>query len=111
MRTNTKRLANGRHDKAKTNSERRSGGGASRTNLPADPRTLTVHLPLRLHRRGGRKLIVGPDGLIRLPNHARVDNALIKALARAHRWQKLIETGTYPDPLVIVPRSDNGFNL
>ena len=32
---------------------------------------------------------------MRFSAHKRVDNALLKALARAHRWQRLIESGEY----------------
>jgi hypothetical protein len=31
----------------------------------------------------------------RSPNPARIDNTLIKALARAYGWQKLLDNGTY----------------
>jgi hypothetical protein len=54
-----------------------------------------VHVPLKLHKRGGRKLVVSPDGVVSLPRRAQIDNTLVKALARAFRWQKLIENGTY----------------
>ena len=60
-----------------------------------DRRTLTVRIPLKLHKRGGRKLVVSPDGVVTIPRGARIDNTLVKALARAYRWQKLIENGTY----------------
>ncbi len=60
----------------------------------ADGRTLTVRLPITLRKRGGRKTIVTPDGspACAAPR-ARVDNTMVKALARAFRWRKLIETG------------------
>jgi hypothetical protein len=67
----------------------------SRATLSTDKQTLTVHVPLTLHRRGGRKLVVSPDGVIELARRPRIDNALVKALARAHRWQRLLENGTY----------------
>jgi hypothetical protein len=54
-----------------------------------------VHVPLKLHKRGGRKLVISPDGVITLPRRTRIDNTLVKALARAYRWQTLIENGTY----------------
>ena len=74
-----------------------SGEGSPRvrTTLSADQRTLTIHVPLKVHRRGGRKLVVTPYGVIGLPVRLRVDNALVKALARAHRWRTLLENGTY----------------
>ena len=59
-----------------------------------DQRTITVHLPLVFKRRGGRKLVVAPDGAAWAPP-PKVDNAMVKALARAFRWRRLLETGVY----------------
>ena len=57
---------------------------------------VTVHVPLTLRRRGSRKLVLAPDGTPKAPSaRARIDNALVKAVARAYRWRKLIETGVY----------------
>ena len=62
-----------------------------------DGRTLAVRVPLALAKRGGRKLILAPDGT--MPAHGarqpRVDTAIVRALARAHRWQRMIETGRF----------------
>ena len=45
-----------------------------------------------IRNRGGRKLVITPEGEThRL--RPRVDRALVKALARAHRWQRLLESG------------------
>jgi hypothetical protein len=74
---------------------RRQASPQRRGSVSPDRRTLTIHVPLKLHRRGGRKLIVSPDGIIALPLRARIDSTLVKALARAFRWQKLLENGTY----------------
>ena len=64
--------------------------------LGPDGRTLIVHVPMTFKTRGGRKLVVSPDGV---PSWARprtrIDNAMVKALARAFRWRKLLETGVY----------------
>lgn len=61
-----------------------------------DGRTLTVRVPISLRRRGGRKLVITPDGSNPwMPPRVRVDSALVKALARAFRWRKLLETGVY----------------
>jgi hypothetical protein len=58
--------------------------------------TLIVQIPLRLRKRGGRKLVVVPEGTTPYaPQRARVDNAMVKAIARAHRWRHLLETGAY----------------
>ena len=52
-------------------------------------------VPLAIRKRGGRKLVPVPGGTDPVPDRPRVDNAMIKALARAFRWRKLLETGTY----------------
>ncbi|MDX9859286.1 MAG: hypothetical protein RBS99_00070 [Rhodospirillales bacterium] len=58
--------------------------------------TITVRVPMTFRRRGGRKLVIAPDGATAwMPPRARVDNALVKALARAFRWRKLLEAGVH----------------
>jgi hypothetical protein len=47
---------------------------------------------MRLQRRSGRKLIVTPKGAVPTPKPSR-DETLIKALVRAHRWWRRIESG------------------
>jgi hypothetical protein len=57
-------------------------------------RTIKVHVPMTLKRRGGRKLIIAPDGAADWATpQPRIDDTLIKALARAWRWRMMIETG------------------
>ena len=58
------------------------------------PGTITLHVPFRLQQCGGRKRVVTPDGRPLTPQ-PQVDNALVKALARAHRWKRLLDTGDY----------------
>ena len=48
-----------------------------------------------LRKRGGRKVVFAPEGVTRRPPPRRIDNAMVKALARAFRWRKLMETGIY----------------
>jgi hypothetical protein len=55
--------------------------------------TLTIRIPMRLQRRGGRKLIVTPEGVAAPAQKPRRDEALVKALVRAHRWRRKIESG------------------
>jgi hypothetical protein len=40
-------------------------------------------------------VIIAPDGDAWAPANPRPDETLIRALARAHRWKRLIEEGTY----------------
>ena len=64
--------------------------------LSDDGRTLTVRVPMAFAKRGGRKSVISPDGVSTLPSsRPRVDSALVKALARAFRWRKLLETGVH----------------
>lgn len=58
-------------------------------------RTLTVHVALALGKRGGRKLVLAPEGGPAWSGRPRVDNAMVKALARAHRWKRMLETGEF----------------
>ena len=61
-----------------------------------DAEIVSVQIPLRLRKHGGRKLLVAPEGAIAwAPQRARVDTALVKAIARAHRWRRMLESGEY----------------
>lgn len=66
-----------------------------RASMSRDRKTLTVHVPLKLRKRGGRKLVLTPEGETWPPPRPRVDTTMVKALARAHRWKRLLETGQY----------------
>jgi hypothetical protein len=66
----------------------------TRATVSADGETITVHIPLTFRKRGGRKLVVTPDGAEWAPR-PRVDNAMVKALARAFRWRKMLDEGVH----------------
>jgi hypothetical protein len=66
----------------------------TRATISADGETITVHIPLAFRKRGGRKLVVTPDGAAWAPR-PRVDNTMVKALARAFRWRKMLDEGVY----------------
>jgi hypothetical protein len=52
--------------------------------------------PMTWKRRGGQKVIIAPDGGDAwAPAKARPDETLIRALARAHRWKRLLEAGRF----------------
>ena len=67
----------------------------SEISLSPDGSTITVFLPMAWRRRGGRKVIVAPPGCEDWAPPPKIDRALVKALARAHRWQRLLESGAY----------------
>ena len=49
---------------------------------------MTLHVPFRVVKRGGRKEMHLPDGAA---PPRRIDNTLVKALARAFRWKRMLE--------------------
>ena len=62
-----------------------------------DGRTVTVRVPISIRRRGGRKLVLAPDGaaITVTPVARHVDTAMVKAIARAFRWREMLESGAY----------------
>jgi hypothetical protein len=78
------------------------------------PGTVKVHVPMAFAIRGGRKMIIsdiphnpgerlhqsveGAWTTLKLSRHAasqRTNNAMLRALAKAYRWRRLIESGTF----------------
>lgn len=65
--------------------------------LCRDGHTIKVFVPMTFQRRGGRKLIIAPDGANDwVQPQPKQDNTLIKAIARAKRWQRMLESGKVP---------------
>lgn len=56
---------------------------------------VTIKVPFAIRKRGGRKLVFAPDGATMPPPTAHIDSTLVKAIARAFRWQKMLETGQF----------------
>ncbi|WP_323771984.1 hypothetical protein [Antarctobacter sp.] len=56
------------------------------------PETVTVHIPFRLVKRGGRREMHLPEGAT---HSRRTDSTLVKALARAFRWKRMLESGEF----------------
>ncbi len=61
----------------------------SRTPIPD---TVTLHVRFRVVKRGGRKEMQLPD-CVKQPR--RTDSTLVKALARAFRWKRMLESGEF----------------
>jgi hypothetical protein len=57
------------------------------------PDSLTLRVPLRLAWRGGRKEIILPQ--CTLAPRTRTDDTLVKALARAFRWKRMLASGQF----------------
>lgn len=60
-----------------------------------DDRTVTVRIPLVFKKHGGRKTVISPDGRAWEPSEPLVDSALVRAFARAFRWQRMLDDGTH----------------
>jgi len=58
----------------------------------AIPETITIHVPLHIVKRGGRKEMILPTSA---PVQRKMDNTLVKALARAFRWKRMLESGEF----------------
>ena len=56
------------------------------------PETVMLHVPFRIVKRGGKKEMQMPEGATQ---SQRTDNTLVKALARAFRWKRMLESGKY----------------
>lgn len=59
---------------------------------------LCIHVPLKLKRHGGRKLVILPQDAATAqlpPSQSRFDDTLMNGIAKAWRWQALYERGNY----------------
>ena len=56
------------------------------------PETVTLHVQFRVVKRGGRKEMQLPDGT---KQSRRTDSTLVKALARAFRWKRMLDSGEF----------------
>jgi hypothetical protein len=77
--------------------------------------TVTVRVPLAIRKRGGRKVVVSPDGSVlpTAPRHVatNADPSLLKALGRAFRWKRLLDDGTFASvsDIARVEKIDRGY--
>lgn len=61
-----------------------------------DGQSLTVHVPMKFRKIGGCRRIITPDGApVFAPARAAPDSTIAKALGRAYRWKKMMETGKH----------------
>ena len=70
------------------------------------PETVTLHVPFRLVKRGGRKEMQLPEGAAQ---PRRTDSTLVKALARAFRWKRMLESGEFTTIAELAEREDIAF--
>ncbi len=58
--------------------------------------TTTTEIAMNFYRRGVKTVIIKPDGSRVLERkEAKVDNSMVKAIARGFRWQRLMLNGAH----------------
>lgn len=62
-----------------------------RPRISRDGQTMIITVPISMRRTGGRKKVVTPPGATPWLPAPQPDNTITKALARAHRWQGMLE--------------------
>lgn len=70
----------------------------AKSKINRDGKTITVRVPISIRKRGGRKIVLTPHGIEQdsaslRPRH--IDQAMVKAFARAFRWREMLEFGTF----------------
>ena len=78
-------------------SNQNTGGRGNEPSITGDGRTVTARVPISIRKRGGRKLVLAPDrtNVTAAPVRRHIDNAMVKAIARAFRWREMLKNGTY----------------
>lgn len=67
-----------------------------RPKVSTDGRTMMVSISISFRRQGGRRKVFTPSHAPAWsPPPARVDNTVVKALVRAHRWRSMLEANLY----------------
>jgi len=74
-----------------------------------ETKTVTIHIPFQIRKRGGRKeMVLPPGGQVQRP---RIDNTVVKALARAFRWKRLLEQGAYSSVTELAEKENIGMSF
>jgi hypothetical protein len=74
--------------------------------------SLTIRVPLTVRHRPGRKTVLTLEGAAADGSIAtRSDPAMVKALARAFRWKRMLEDGRYASisEIAVAEKIDRGF--
>lgn len=70
------------------------------------PDTVTLHVPFRIVKRGGRKEMQLPE---EAAQRRHTDGTLVKALARAFRWKRMLDSGEYASISELAERENISF--
>jgi len=71
------------------------GGPVARERRDAGQVKLSTFIPLKIRKRGGRKVVLRPDGQVEAAAKVatQIDQPLLVALTRAFYWQQLLDDG------------------
>jgi hypothetical protein len=72
--------------------------------------TISVHVPFSIRKYGGRKQVVGPADAPTSDSRPRADSTLVKALARAFRWKRMLESGEFTTVKELAVHEKLGFS-
>lgn len=72
--------------------------------------TISVHVPFVLRKYGGRKQVVMPADAPADAQRLQVDGTLVKALARAFRWKRMLESGEFATVKELAEHEKLGFS-
>ena len=68
---------------------------------------LTTEIPMTFRRRAGKAVIVLPNGQRAIERReALIDNAMVKLIARGHRWHRQLFDGTHAS-IADIAKSEN----
>lgn len=71
-------------------------GSLGRPKVSRDGRTMVISIPITFRRQGGRRKVVTPSHAPPwAPLPVRLDNTIVKALVRAHRWRGMLESNQF----------------
>ena len=75
--------------------------------LVADGDNILIRIPMRFKKRGGRKEIIAPEGLGgALPDAGPAQQPIVTALARARRWQEMLDNGEVESLTALADKMD-----
>jgi len=80
------------------------------TQRQANMGTISVHVPFSIRKYGGRKQVVIPAGIPADAQRSHVDSTLVKALARAFRWKRMLESGEFATVKKLAEHEKLGFS-
>ncbi|MEO5332702.1 MAG: hypothetical protein H7839_11820 [Magnetococcus sp. YQC-5] len=67
---------------------------AMKAEMSRDGKIIVVTVPITLRRRGGRTMIIAPEGMAVAPTSYN-DDAVLKWVVRAHQWLRQLENGRF----------------